>query len=58
MVEISNRIVLGFEKGSFAFKNIGPDATDTDRFAIATLLNELQEDAVKRVLKVQVFEIE
>ena len=55
--EVSKRISLRFEKGSFGFRNIVPTASDQQLYELGRILNEFQEDEAEKIYKIQTFEI-
>jgi len=57
LVETSRRLVLRYEPGQFTFRHFVHTASDEQLYDLAQTLNEFQEDEVKKVLKVQFFEV-
>jgi len=55
--EINRRLVLRFDPGQFTFRSFNHFADDATLYELAHRLNDFQEDDVKRVLKVQTFEL-
>ena len=53
-MDIDSRLVLQFEEGQMAFRQIRRDASYEQLFALAKALNRFQEDEVQRVLLVTV----
>lgn len=57
LVETSRRLVLQYDPGQFTFRHFVHTASDEQLYDLAQGLNEFQEDEVKRVLKVQFFQV-
>jgi len=57
LAEMSNRLILRFDPGQFTFNHFFAGSNDESLHELANALNKFQEDELKRVLKVQVFEL-
>ena len=57
MFESSRRLVLRYDPGQFTFRHFDPTATDAELYALARQLNSVQEDAVDKIVKVQIFQL-
>jgi len=55
--EINRRLVLRYDPGQFTFRSFNHTSSDEALYELAHSINEFQEDEVKRVLKVQTFEL-
>ena len=57
MFESSKRLVLRYDPGQYTFRHFDAMATDAELYALARQLNSVQEDAVDKIVKVQVFQL-
>ena len=57
LVESNRRLVLRYDPGQFTFRHFVHTASDEQLYDLAQGLNAFQEEEVKRVLKVQTFEM-
>ena len=57
LIETNRRLVLRYDPGQFTFRHFVQTSSDSQMYALAQGLNAFQEDEVKKVLKVQTFEL-
>ena len=57
MNEVSRRVSLRYDPGTFSFRHFDTDATDQELYDMALQLNSVQEDPVKQVVKIQVSQL-
>lgn len=57
MREMSRRLVLRYDPGTFTFRNFDVVATDEQLYNLARQINSVQEDEVRQVLKVRVLQL-
>ena len=57
LAEVNRRLVLRYDPGQFTFRNFIHTASDSQLLALAKGLNAFQDIPVKKVLRVQTFEL-
>lgn len=55
--EINRRLVLRYDPGQFTFRSFIHTSNDEALYELARSINAFQEDEVKKILKVQTFEL-
>ena len=56
-LQTSNRLVLRYDPGQFSFRQFVSHASDEQLYNLALALNSFQEDPVRKILKVQEYEL-
>ena len=57
MNELTRRIALRYDPGQFSFRHFDILASDEELYNLAMQLNSVQEDEVKKIVKIQVFQL-
>ena len=57
LAEVSRRVSLRFEEGSFGFRNLVPTISDEQMYDLGRALNEFQVDEAKKIYKIQTFQL-
>jgi len=57
MNELSKRLVLRYNPGQYSFRHFDMLATDEELYSLARQLNSVQEDEVKQIVTVEVFQL-
>ena len=57
MRELSRRLALRYDPGTFSFTNFDTVATDEDLYNLAMQINSVQEDEVRQVVKIRVLQL-
>ena len=57
LVQTSNRLVLRFDPGQFSFRHFVSNANDEQMYNLALALNSFQDEPVRKILKVQEYEL-
>ena len=52
LILTSKRIVMRYEKGTYTFSRVKPDAADQNLFNLANTLTSLQVEQPKKILQV------
>jgi len=56
-LETSNRLVLRYDPGQFSFRHFVVHANDEQMYNLALALNSFQDEPVRKILKVQEYEL-
>ena len=56
-IRTRNNLVLRFDNGQFSFRHFATNATNEQLHTLAQGLNQFQEDPVRRILRVEEFEL-